>query len=196
MAGRVDSGDAAFPNVNEVFRGATAPEDREALKAIKTGEPILRTNISGFGGRATMSREVAAAGMRAVSISINDVSGVAGFILPGDHVDVMLTRQADAGGLATDVILQNVTVLGIDQLSDQERDKPVVARTVTVEATTDQAQKLILAQQAGTLSLALRNAETLDQSTVHRVEVPDLYGTNAPKPHVAHHYAPSSARRE
>jgi pilus assembly protein CpaB len=181
--------DSAFPNVTEVFRGATTPEDRVALKAIRSGEPILRTNISGFGGRATMSREVAR-GMRAVSLSINDVSGVAGFILPGDHVDVMLTRQADNGGLATDVILQNISVLGIDQLSDQERDKPVVARTVTVEVTTEQAQKLTLAQQAGTLSLALRNAETLDQSTVHRVDVPDLYGNVAPKPHAVHHAAP------
>ena len=186
--------EAAFPNVTEVFRGATTPEDRVALKAIRSGEPILRTNISGFGGKATMSREVAR-GMRAVSISINDVSGVAGFILPGDHVDVMLTRQVDNSGasnsLATDVILQNVTVLGIDQLSDQDRDKPVVARTVTVEVTTEQAQKLTLAQQAGTLSLALRNADTLDQASVHRVEVQDLYG-NAPKPRVAHHYATSA----
>jgi pilus assembly protein CpaB len=180
---------AAFPSVTEVFRGATTAADREALKAIRTGEPILRTNISGFGGRATMSREVAR-GMRAVSISINDVSGVAGFILPGDHVDVMLTRQAEASNLATDVILQNVTVLGIDQLSDQERDKPVVARTVTVEVTTEQAQKLTLAQQAGTLSLALRNADTLDQASVRRVEVPDLYGTT--KPRVTHHAASSA----
>ncbi len=180
--------DGAFVNIPEIFRGVTKPEDRMALKAIHSGEPILRTNVSGFGGRATLSREVAR-GMRAVSISINDVSGVAGFILPGDHVDVMLTRQADTGGLATDIILQNITVLGIDQLSDQERDKPVVARTVTVEVSTDQAQKLTLAQQAGTLSLALRNAETLDQADVHRVEVPDLYGTVAKPAHVARHYS-------
>jgi pilus assembly protein CpaB len=182
--------EAAFNSVGEIFKGATAPEDREALKVIKTGEPILRTNISGFGGRATMSREVAR-GMRAVSISINDVSGVAGFILPGDHVDVMLTRQVEGGGggLATDIILQNVTVLGIDQLSDQERDKPQVARTVTVEATTEQAQKLTLAQAAGTLGLALRNAETLDQIPTNRVQVGDLYGEVKARPRVVHHSA-------
>src|SRR5579864_1810534 len=105
--------DGAFVSVNDIYRGSTVPDDRVALKAVKTGEPILRTNISGFGGRATMSREVAR-GMRAVSLSINDVSGVAGFILPGDHVDVMLTRQVENGdnNLATDVILQNITVLG------------------------------------------------------------------------------------
>jgi pilus assembly protein CpaB len=180
--------DGAFTNVNDIYRGSTVPEDRVALKVLKSGEPILRTNISGFGGRATLSREVAR-GMRAVSISINDVSGVAGFILPGDHVDVMLTRQIVNGGpepLATDVILQNITVLGIDQLTDQERDKPQVARTVTVEVTTEQAQKLALAQQAGTLGLALRNAETLDQQPASRVKIPDLYGTPKPAQHVRH----------
>ena len=182
--------DGTFVNVNDIYRGSTAPDDRVALKAVKTGEPILRTNISGFGGRATMSREVAR-GMRAVSISINDVSGVAGFILPGDHVDVMLTRQVENGGdnLATDIILQNITVLGIDQLVDQQHDKPQLARTVTVEVTTEQAQKLALAQQAGSLSLALRNAETLDQASVSRVKIPDLYGTPKPKPHVVRHAA-------
>lgn len=184
--------DSAFVNVNDIYRGSTAPEDRVALKVVRTGEPILRTNISGFGGRATMSREVAR-GMRAVSISINDVSGVAGFILPGDHVDVMLTRQIENGenNLATDVILQNITVLGIDQLVDQQHDKPQLARTVTVEVTTDQAQKLALAQQAGTLSLALRNAETLDQQTVSRVKIPDLYGKPAPR--VVHHVTYAAA---
>src|SRR5690349_13961130 len=51
--------DGSFASVNEVFKGATRPEDRVALKVIKTGEPVLRTNLSGFGGRATLSREVA-----------------------------------------------------------------------------------------------------------------------------------------
>lgn len=184
--------DGSFVNVNDIYRGSTTPEDRVALKVVKTGEPILRTNISGFGGRATMSREVAR-GMRAVSISINDVSGVAGFILPGDHVDVMLTRQVLNGGpepLATDVILQNITILGIDQLVDQQHDKPQLARTVTVEVTPEQAQKLALAQQAGSLSLALRNAETLDQASVSRVKIPDLYGTpKKPAPHIVRHAA-------
>jgi len=161
------------------------------LKIVHVGEPVLRAYVSGFGGRATMSREVSR-GMRAVAIRIDDVSGVAGFILPGDRVDVMLTRQVEgsaAGGsnLATDVILQNITVLGVDQLADQDRDKPVVGRTVTVEVTTEQAQKLALAQQAGTLGLALRNAESVDQQPVNRVQVPDLYGAIKRPPKPVHH---------
>jgi len=183
----------AFVASDEIFKGAAQPGDRVSLKIVKVGEPILKTNVSGFGGRATMSREVAR-GMRAVAIRIDDVSGVAGFILPGDRVDVMLTRQVDTssgpGGsnLGTDVILQNITVLGVDQLADQDRDKPLVGRTVTVEVTPDQAQKLALAQQAGSLGLALRNAETLDKAPISRVRVPDLYGeAKAPKP--VHHVA-------
>jgi len=181
----------AFLASDEIFKGAAQPGDRVSLKIVKVGEPILKTNVSGFGGRATMSREVAR-GMRAVAIRIDDVSGVAGFILPGDRVDVMLTRQVDTstgpGGsnLATDVILQNITVLGVDQLADQDRDKPLVGRTVTVEVTPDQAQKLALAQQAGSLGLALRNSETLDKAPISRVRVPDLYG-EAKAPKAVHH---------
>ena len=186
----------SFSSVPDIFKGVTEPGDRVALKAIKSGEPILMTNISGFGGRPTMSREVSR-GMRAVAISINDVSGVAGFILPGDRVDIMLTRQVESGGangnnLATDIILQNVVVLGIDQLADQRTDKPVVARTATVEVTTQQAQMLTLAQQAGTLSLALRNAETLDVKPVARVQIPQLYGEVIKPPKPVHHVVASA----
>jgi pilus assembly protein CpaB len=124
--------------------------------------------------------------MRAVSIRIDDVSGVAGFILPGDRVDVMLTRRMEGAGpdtnLVTDIILQNVQVLGIDQLSDQDREKPVVARTATVAVTPEDAQKLALAQQAGTLGLALRNTSAVDQVPVERVVQRDLAPNAAPPP--------------
>jgi pilus assembly protein CpaB len=127
--------------------------------------------------------------MRAVSIRVDDVSGVAGFILPGDRVDVMLTRRLEGtapdSSLATDIILQNVLVLGIDQLSDQDREKPVVARTATVAVTPEDAQKLALAQQAGTLGLALRNATSVDRVPSERVVQRDLAPNAAPAPHPA-----------
>jgi pilus assembly protein CpaB len=166
----------AFHSVEEVFEGSQG-FDRVVLKPIDKGEPLLKGKISGFGAKATLSREVPA-GMRAVSIRVDDVSGVAGFILPGDRVDVMLTRNVTGNspdsGLATDIILQNILVLGIDQLSDQAREKPVVARTATVAVTPEQAQKLALAQQAGTLGLALRNATSVDQVPSARIGQRDL----------------------
>ena len=83
--------------------------------------------------------------MKAVSIRVNDVLGVAGFVLPGDRVDIMLTRSDKAVGTYTDVLLQGVKVLAIDQTADDRADKPSVARTVTFEVSTQEAQKLTLA---------------------------------------------------
>ena len=99
---------------------------------------------------------------RAISIRVDDVSGVGGFVTPGDRVDVVLTRHRNDDQIAT-TILQDVLVRGIDQIADEERDKPVVARTVTVEVGPDEAQRLVLAQQAGRLSLTLRPAGMHDQ---------------------------------
>lgn len=155
--------------------------ERIAIRSFVAGEPLLKSKISGYGERPILSRKVAE-DMRAFSIRINDVSGVAGFLLPGDNVDVQLTRQLgkDRKNLITDVIIQNVSVLGIDQLSNEDTDNPVLAKTATVEVTPEQAQKLALAQQLGTLSLTLRNFADLDSAEVKRVSVTDL-GIDAPK---------------
>lgn len=148
---------------------------RIALKSIVAGEPILRSKISGYGERPILSRKVPD-DKRAYSIRINDVSGVAGFLLPGDHVDVLLTRRIGRANdnYVTDVIIQNVSVLGIDQLASEEEDSPVVARTATIEVSPEQAQKLALAQQLGTLSLTLRGYTDTEQAEITRVTVGDL----------------------
>jgi pilus assembly protein CpaB len=97
--------------------------------------------------------------MKAVTIRVNDVEGVAGFVLPGDHVDVVLTRQQDKTA-ASDVVLQNVKVLAIDQIADERAEKPSIAKAVTLEVEVTAAQKLALAATVGTLSLALRRPES------------------------------------
>jgi len=159
----------------ELFEGPEAP--RIALRSLAAGEPFLKAKVSGFGERPILSRKVAE-GMRAFSVRINDVSGVSGFILPGDRVDVMLTRQLDGTGglenLATVVILQNVTVLGIDQMSSETADEPVIGESATFEVTPEQAQKLALASQVGTLSLSLRNYAALESEQVKQIEAADL----------------------
>ncbi len=155
--------------------------ERIAIRSFVTGEPILKSKISGYGERPILSRKIAD-DMRAFSVRVNDVNGVAGFLLPGDNVDVQLTRQLgkDHKNLITDIIIQNVSVLAIDQLSSEETDNPVVAKTATVEVTPEQAQKLALAQQLGTLSLTLRNFANLEDAEVKRVSVKDL-GIDGPK---------------
>ncbi|CAN7382335.1 Flp pilus assembly protein CpaB [Phenylobacterium sp. LjRoot225] len=133
---------------------------RVALGPIAANEPLLVTRISGPGGRATLSG-VIRVGMRATTIRVNDVFGVAGFVLPGDFVDILITREdgdrnANQDDKRTDVLLRSVRVLAVDQLANQNKNDPVVAKAATIEVTPEQAQKLALAAEVGTLSLALR----------------------------------------
>jgi pilus assembly protein CpaB len=155
-------------------------EARYAKSSIAAGEPIQKTKITGFGERATLSTALKP-GMKAVAIRVNDVLGVAGFVLPGDRVDIMLTRSRRAGGRGndesfTDVLLQGVKVLAIDQTADDRADKPSVVKTVTLEVATDEAQKLTLAQNIGVLSLALRNIASADIEQIRPIRISDLGG--------------------
>ena len=83
--------------------------------------------------------------MKAVTIRVNDVEGVGGFVLPGDRVDVVLTRQIDKGAATTEVVLQNARVLAVDQIADERAAKATVAKSVTLEVDTVAAQKVWLA---------------------------------------------------
>ena len=168
----------AFRTIADVI-GETG-EPRYVMSSVETGEPLLSSKITGPGQRATLSA-VLSQGMKAVSIRVNDVFGVAGFVLPGDRVDIMLTRNFDnassADGKAfTDVLMQGVKVLAIDQLADNRADNPAVVKTVTFEVSTPEAQKLTLAQSIGTLSLALRNVASSAVETVTQVNIGDLSG--------------------
>jgi pilus assembly protein CpaB len=173
--------EGAFSTLEELLGDGS--EGRVVLKPISKGEPLLKSKVSGFGGRATLSA-VLPDSKRAFSIRVNDVSGVGGFLVPGDRVDILLTRspgdRRDRDDQVSDVILQNITVRGIDQIADEDQNKPVVVRTVTVEVTPGQAQKLALAMQVGNLSLALRNTQTVEQQKLTTVSVGDLVH-NAPK---------------
>jgi Flp pilus assembly protein CpaB len=99
------------------------------------------------------------------------------------------TRPTSSGELMTDILLQNVKVLAIDQVADVKKDTPAVAKAVTLEVTPNDAQKLVLAQQVGTLSLSLRNvtnAKSVNPQSVHlrdlRSSVPEPVPEPEPKP--------------
>ena len=77
-----------------------------------------------------------------MAIQVNDVSGVAGFVTPGDRVDVLLTRRLDGDNMITTTVLQDIVVRGTDQLADEDLDKPSVARTVTVEVSPEERSAL------------------------------------------------------
>jgi pilus assembly protein CpaB len=92
----------AFSKISDLLHGGR----RVVLTAIEPNEPVLSLKITGPGQRATLSALVKP-GMKAVTIRVNDVEGVGGFVLPGDRVDVVLTRQIDKGSASTEVVLQN-----------------------------------------------------------------------------------------
>jgi pilus assembly protein CpaB len=117
--------------------------------------------------------------MKAVTVRVNDVEGVAGFVLPGDRVDVVVTRQLEKNSALSDVVLQNTKVLAIDQLADERTDKPSVVKAVTLEVDMTSAQKLTLAAQVGTLSLALRKAGDAEAMNTRLVTLADLHVPDA-----------------
>jgi pilus assembly protein CpaB len=162
--------EGAFTSFEELLGDGT--EERIALRAIETNEPILKPKVSGFGARASLSVAIDP-DMRAFTISVNAIHGVAGFVLPGDRVDVLLTRKR-SGDLITDILLQNMKVLATDQDSNEAREGPKVSRSVTLEVTPAQAQKLVLAQEVGTLSLALRHIGNAKAEAPQTVSIADL----------------------
>ncbi|WP_119300652.1 Flp pilus assembly protein CpaB [Dongia deserti] len=171
-AGSVPEG--TFKSIDELLE----PQPRVVLQAVQPNELILVSKVTGPGQRASLSA-VITSGMRAMTIRVNDVLGVAGFVLPGDRVDIMLTREIVQQQPITDVLLQNVKVLGIDQRADQQNNKPDVVKAVTIEVTTEQAQKITLASRVGTLSLALRDVSNVDLARVRPVTLKDLGITEA-----------------
>lgn len=165
--------EGSFRNIDELVVGNTEDTARFALTSMSPGEPILSNKVTDPGQRAKLSTALSP-GKKAISIRVNDVLGVAGFVLPGDRVDVLLTRRGAQGDTYVDVLLQGVKVLAIDQIADDRKDKPSVVRTVTFEVDTTEAQKLVLAANVGTLSLALRNIASNDIEANERVTISDL----------------------
>lgn len=153
---------------------------RVALRPILINQPLLAADLSGEGQNASIAA-LLPDGMRAATIRINDVSGVAGFIKPNDSVDVLITRQAigpdgaSSGRQVTDVLLQNVRVIAMGQDASGADGKPKATRNTTLEVTPVDAQKLVLGQQLGNLSLVLRKpGDEQNIPTVETVSLDDL----------------------
>ena len=160
--------EGAFAKIADVLTGK-----RVVLSPVEPNEPILALKITGPGQRATLSALVGE-GMKAVSVRVNDVEGVGGFVLPGDRVDVVLTRQLEKGNATTEVVLQNTRVLAVDQSADDRASKAAVAKAVTLEVDTVGAQKIWLAASVGSLSLLLRKAGEVGSERTRRVTLDDL----------------------
>jgi len=156
----------------EALLGEKRDQRRIVLRAIETGEPILEGKITKFGESPRMSMNIAE-GRRAVSISVDVVSSVSGFVATGDRVDILLTRTQQEK-LVSSVILQDIEIIAVDQRANSEAMSPRVGRTVTVDVDTVQAQKLALAQRLGSLSLTLRGIGESSDTTLAPVSSDSL----------------------
>ncbi|WP_246093996.1 MULTISPECIES: Flp pilus assembly protein CpaB [Mesorhizobium] len=156
----------AFTTINALL----ADGSRVVLSPIEVNEPVLLTKLSGPNGRATLSNMMTP-GMRAVTIRTDEIAGVGGFVTPGDRVDVVLTRDAGeiqevaknaqgaAGSTVTsEIVVADAKVLSVGQGADERQTTPQISNSVTIEVTTDGAQKVALARTVGTLSLSLRSS--------------------------------------
>lgn len=170
----------AISELSEIFSVDYDPLNTGALimlADIQMNEIILPHRISGLNGRGSLSARIRP-GYRAVSVRVDDVTGVAGFIVPGDLVDIQYVSEPnpalDKPVYRSDIILQSVRVLGIDQSQNRNQDAPEVARTVTLEVSHMDAQALAIAQEGGTISLVLRAAGEALPSTTKSLDTRQL----------------------
>lgn len=168
----------AFVSLESVLgEGGTQP--RSARRPIAAGELLLESKLSGFGEKVTILQSLTA-GHRAMTIQVDAVSGVAGFVKPGDFVDIVLT-ETSSGDLRVRTIMQKVRVIGVDQTyGETAGSSQGVAGTITVEVTPENGQKLALAQRAGSLSLTLRSEGGEDTAPLPAMSLNDLLGIEEP----------------
>ncbi len=160
----------ATQTIAEFLKG---PEKRVVIAAMDPNEPVLAGKVTGPGQRATLSA-VIGPGMTAVSIPLSETQGVAGLVLPGDRVNVMLTRTLEKEQSFTDTLLQDVRVVAVDQVIDQRTEKPLAIRSATIEVMPQDAKRVALATALGSLSLMLRRAGEQSAGAFGRVSAKDL----------------------
>jgi len=136
---------------------------------IRAGEPVTHSRVATPGERGFMAA-VLTPGMRAVSVRVDPTSGIAGFVFPGDRVDLVLSHRVSNEGSrtqsrASETVLTNVRVLAIDQRTDDQKNTPAVVKTVTLEVTAKQVERVALARSLGDLSLSLRSLADPDSDT-------------------------------
>lgn len=138
-------------------------------------EPVTAIKLSSRGGGLSM---LVRPNMRAASCEVNQVSGVSGFVLPGDRVDVLVTVDSHKSNeeAITRTILQNIEVLASGQKTEQRDNKPITVQTVTMLVDSPGAEKLAHAQYEGEVSLVLRNPEDNDEVEVDALSTGDLLG--------------------
>lgn len=145
----------AFGTIEDVGVNEDGPF---ALAVIAQGVPIVKSQITAPGQKPSLSARLSPDEV-AITIPVNTITGVAGFVLPEERVDVILNRQMDGRHFA-DVILQNVRVLAVNSIPDATGGEPVLAKSLTFATSREDAQRLEVAAELGEISLVLRSPMT------------------------------------
>jgi pilus assembly protein CpaB len=151
--------------------------DRAVISNILLDEPVLEGRLAARGAGLGLA-PIIPVGMRAVTVRVNEVVGVAGFVLPGMRVDVLVTgRMPDSNSTVTTTVLQNMLVLSAGQtIQPDSRGQAINAPTVTLLVTPEQAETLTLAGNEGRIQLVLRNGSDQGMEKTPGREVAELFG--------------------
>lgn len=140
-------------------------------RTLRSGEPVTQSSLTRAGEGSFMSA-VLEPGMRAVSISVTPTSGNAGFISPGDRVDLIVTHRVrlaaatnPEGSVISETFIRDVRVIAVDQTLTNPENQAILAKTVTVEVSPHQAEKIAVAADLGKISFALRSLAAGQQQT-------------------------------
>jgi pilus assembly protein CpaB len=163
-------------------REAAQIEGMVATIDVMRGEILMRDRFAEHGTGSTLAALVQK-DMRAVTVRVDDVVGVAGFLLPGNRVDVLASRMDNQTRRAlTDTILKNLKVLAVDQTASTDKNEPVIVRAVTLEMTPPQSEVLFKAKEEGSIQLTLRNPLTQDELVAEAPPPAPVVRPAAPRP--------------
>ena len=143
------------------YTDLTEVEGKVSTTSIARGEILVAERFAAHGRGSTLAALVGP-NMRAVTVRVDDVIGVGGFLLPGNKVDVLAARRDRNQRATSETILTNIKVLAVDQTAATDENEPVIVRAVTLEMSPRQAEKIVKARTEGTIQLTLRNPEEED----------------------------------
>ncbi len=171
---------AEWPASVAIAGAITKPEEvigRSLIYPVSANQPVLETDIAAPGSGIGLSVKIPE-GMRAIAVRSNDVVGVAGFLYPGSHVDVVLTyRPETAAAPVTATILQDVTVLTAGQTIEPDpKGKPEPVNVVTLLLSPDDSQKMVMATQQGTVQFVMRNGADQNKVSTRPVLMSEMLG--------------------
>ncbi len=153
----------AFTDINVLIGPEGNDKVRTVLRQLDAGEVITSTKVTKLGEDAGVAAQLEK-GMRAFALRVDVASGVSGFLRPGDKVDVYWSGNLDREPI-TKLILENISLVAIDQKTEEQGNRATVARTVTVAVSPRVVGELIQAQSTGSLLLSLRSVSEEEEST-------------------------------